>query len=395
MAKPSLRARIVAAILAPLLVLGAVELGLRVFGYRYLPGYSRLRHEEVRQANFFTGAPELLWTLKPSTIIDNEGEGYRGVHTNSLGLRGPELPDVGKHPKILCLGDSITFGLGLLDNETWPAVLARDLEERGFVDAAVVNGGVPGWSSVQGMRLLDRLRSWKPDFVVFWFGMNDSKAARGPPDSRQTRPEGAMTGITRALRVLRIFQLLQQVLAPAEEPAPGDRRVSIPEFAEAAAVLAEDWGDRVIFVRTPDRMGDTIAELSRIVEDAEQAGMDRVFAPKLVLWPWMPAPPDLRLGPPRVMPVDGEPTLVYDPGRADLIRELPDIRRDLAEIRRLKGELDFRLSTLPESALGYEDLFGDEPSWRVIADNCHLTPRGAALAARAIAERIVELRKER
>lgn len=46
---------------------------------------------------------------------------------NSLGCRGPEPLDLDK-PTILCVGDSMTFGYSVEDDETWPAQLDRRLQ---------------------------------------------------------------------------------------------------------------------------------------------------------------------------------------------------------------------------------------------------------------------------
>lgn len=49
---------------------------------------------------------------------------------NSLGCRGPE-PGEGPGAPILAMGDSLTFGMGVNDLETWPALLDRRLDEEG------------------------------------------------------------------------------------------------------------------------------------------------------------------------------------------------------------------------------------------------------------------------
>jgi len=49
---------------------------------------------------------------------------------NSLGCRGAEPRDVDA-PALLAMGDSLTFGLGVDDPDTWPAILDRRLYEEG------------------------------------------------------------------------------------------------------------------------------------------------------------------------------------------------------------------------------------------------------------------------
>src|SRR5207253_2605591 len=93
--------------------------------------------------------PVLYWKLKPNqdcyTKVDR-----KPVHINSLGTRGPEFapakpPDV---IRVLCLGDSRTFGWGLSESETYCGVLQRLLGNHATVGrkVEVINAGVNAWS---------------------------------------------------------------------------------------------------------------------------------------------------------------------------------------------------------------------------------------------------------
>ncbi len=395
MVKAPLRYRLLVMLLAPILVLGVVEISLRIFGYRYDP-FAALTggetHTELGEVQFYRAHPELIWTLMPSAVLDDNMRGFVKVHTNSLGLRGEELSEGGGQLKVLCLGDSITFGSCLPDDETFPVQLTRELEacrDEAAGQVVVVNGGVPGWSSVQGRWLLERFRSWDPDFVVFWFGINDSKNARGLPDSMHIVPAETVAVLIRPLRRLRVFQLLQQLLAPAPESIPDARRTSVEEFAEAVRVIGEEWGDRAIFIRCPERIYQTIAEFRTMIGDAERSGLNIIIGPKQLLSSWTPAPDGTDLQG-RVMSVGGELALVYEPDQANAGVTLPELRARIDLLFKLKMEVDLRLATLPSDAMGSKDLFGGEQPGTVFHDNCHLSPRGAALAARAVAERIME-----
>jgi len=389
MVKAPLKLRLLAAVLAPLLVLGTAEIALRVLGFRYDP-YADLTggkpYDELTESSLYSADPELIWTLKPSSVLDVQGLGFLSVESNEFGLRG-RAPAEGSL-RILCLGDSITFGLGLLEEETFPSRLQEALSSRGEV--VVVNGGGPGWSALQGFGLLARLRSWNPDIVVFWFGMNDSKVARGLPDSRQMARSATMAGVTRVLRSLRIFQLFQRVLVPAAGPDPDARRVSAAEFAVTVRAIAEEWGGRAVFVRSPERLDETISEFRMMIADAERTRTTLIAGPKALLLASSPAGDWTDLTG-KVMLAEGERALAYHPDRADMTVTLESLREDLSKLVRLKEELDLRLAALPTSALDAEDLFGNEPPGTVYQDNCHLSSRGADLAARAVAERIAEI----
>lgn len=100
------------------------------------------------------------------------------IRINSLGLRGREISPK-KSPdkkRILIIGDSATFGAGVIDdNETIPGRLGLRLDEgedRGKFE--VINGGVPGYD-IQEIYLhykykLSKLNS---DIVVYNFFPND------------------------------------------------------------------------------------------------------------------------------------------------------------------------------------------------------------------------------
>jgi lysophospholipase L1-like esterase len=98
---------------------------------------------------------------------------------NSSGFRGSEfrtLKSAGT-VRILCLGDSCTFGTaGLEDADTYPAVLEKILNKsQRSVNFEVINAGMPGYSVFEGFMLLKirELMELKPDFVIVCYGWND------------------------------------------------------------------------------------------------------------------------------------------------------------------------------------------------------------------------------
>jgi len=98
------------------------------------------------------------------------------VTTNSIGLRSAEVsPHKGRY-RILVLGDSCTFGLGVENEESYPAQLEKRLNdgadrERRF---EVINAGVPAYASWQGARYLpERGMTLDPDLVIVCYGNND------------------------------------------------------------------------------------------------------------------------------------------------------------------------------------------------------------------------------
>lgn len=96
------------------------------------------------------------------------------VTINSLGYRGPEIErDKPPHVvRILCLGDSGTFGQFVNDEDTLSSNLEHLLRQEHF-PVEVINGGVPGTTIVDQMEILKRSMILKPDVVILTFSEND------------------------------------------------------------------------------------------------------------------------------------------------------------------------------------------------------------------------------
>ena len=64
------------------------------------------------------------------------------VSTNAKGFRGPPLEPQKTSYRVLCLGDSVTFGWGVAEDESYPARLRKSL------GLEVINAGVPAMKPV-------------------------------------------------------------------------------------------------------------------------------------------------------------------------------------------------------------------------------------------------------
>lgn len=81
-------------------------------------------------------------------------------------------------PLVIFLGDSLTAGLGLAEDQAYPARVAARLTARG-TPVRVINAGVSGDTSAGGLARLDWLLGQHPDVVVLGLGGNDG--LRGLP----------------------------------------------------------------------------------------------------------------------------------------------------------------------------------------------------------------------
>jgi acyl-CoA thioesterase-1 len=93
----------------------------------------------------------------------------------SLLLAG--LPALAAQPDdkftILFLGDSLTEGLGLEQNEAFPNLIARRFATEGRRNIEIVNAGVSGSTSASGLSRLQWYARSQPDLLVLALGAND------------------------------------------------------------------------------------------------------------------------------------------------------------------------------------------------------------------------------
>jgi hypothetical protein len=85
-------------------------------------------------------------------------------HIDSEGNRYTPLSPTPDSPEVLFLGGSFTFGHGVNDSETYPAVLQRD-----WPDLKVTNAATNAWGTAQAyLRLNDALATGKPPVLIVY-----------------------------------------------------------------------------------------------------------------------------------------------------------------------------------------------------------------------------------
>ena len=79
---------------------------------------------------------------------------------------------VDNRPRIVAFGDSLTAGLGVATEDTYPARLQRRLDEQGL-RYRVINAGVSGDTTAGGVRRVEWVLKSHPDMVILELGGND------------------------------------------------------------------------------------------------------------------------------------------------------------------------------------------------------------------------------
>jgi lysophospholipase L1-like esterase len=130
-----------------------------------------------RRADSFVAPNSFLQTaLVPGARFRS---GPYEIDVNGLGFRGEEISAI-KSPgtfRIFALGESTTFGWkGVRTHrQAWPALLEEKLRAAyPSRPIEVVNGGVPGWTSVhQRVNFVLRISKLAPDAILIYHGNND------------------------------------------------------------------------------------------------------------------------------------------------------------------------------------------------------------------------------
>jgi acyl-CoA thioesterase I len=111
-------------------------------------------------------------------------------------------------PLLVCYGDSITAGYGLISDQSYPAALQRDLDKLGY-HYEVSNKGTSGATSKDAAVGLPSIVALHPSIVIVEFGGNDG--LRGLP-LNQTRSN--LDTVLSALENAQIKVLLAGITLP-------------------------------------------------------------------------------------------------------------------------------------------------------------------------------------
>lgn len=157
------------------------------------------------------------------------------VRTNATLAAVPKAAD---RLRIMTYGDSNTDGP---DRGGWTTLLAPALERFGVVDVEVINAGVAGYSSHQGLaRFRRQAVRFEPDIVLVSFGWNDVATVHGEPDHAYALPAAWRVALTRVALHYQSFLVARHWLLDRHPPAETEtHRVPLTRYTANLAAFAE------------------------------------------------------------------------------------------------------------------------------------------------------------
>ncbi len=200
-----------------LIFFGVLELCLRLAGF----GNTREENPGIKRPLFQMGGPlrpvdppsfgsyyrdnVLFWRLKPNEDEDVNIRGYRGTLCDYQKPQGVY--------RIILLGDSCVYGMNFRHKDTYAYLLEEKLNALYGGRVEIINAGVPGYSSLQGLRYLKKeLIRYKPDMLLVGFGFNDLCEALGSPDKDIRFLPEFLVGLDNSLSRLRLYVFLKQII---------------------------------------------------------------------------------------------------------------------------------------------------------------------------------------
>ncbi len=146
---------------------------LELVARRFGRGERPVREDYLR----YTLDPDLLWHFVPGQHVVQASKGIE-YQINSEGLRGRDFPlrKPEDEKRILVIGDSVSFGFGVDEGESYPSILEKQLRElMPGTDISLINSGVNGYSTREELMFLRKKGiGYEPDIALIGFVLNDA-----------------------------------------------------------------------------------------------------------------------------------------------------------------------------------------------------------------------------
>lgn len=250
-------------------VLALVEVVCRIIGAPLLPPTTDfIEAQEWRYADWIDRDGDRFWKYRSSQTIDGQFMKQGRYTINRHGYRGPDykLEKASDVTRVVCFGESSTFGLGVSDSDVWPRQMENKLNQLDPQKRRweVLNLGVTNYSTFQAVRQArEEFPRLKPDIVMNCFAWADHQpAANGIADdqievgAQWLIPVGNLLNRSAAYRWACVIWAEVFHATPPAQTTPGidQRRVSSSDYSENIEKLmraAKAVGARPIAVTSP------------------------------------------------------------------------------------------------------------------------------------------------
>ena len=291
------------------------------------------------------------WGLRPGYPFSNTPNNQ--LRINKYGMRGPDIDETHSRPRILSLGDSVTFGLGEV---SYPRVI-EDILNKAGVPVEVVNGGVEGYAPRNLLYEVNGYLNLRPEVVTIYIGWN----ALYSPAYWLERYERCLRLLWFARNLLRISQ--RKLIGEGAYTREMLERIPVPDANSADVVYAADY--------SPPYLG----QIGELVERFQNRGA-KVFLitlPELFVSDEEPSDKALKIG--HLPDFSTNPYVL-----AKISERYNQSLRDLAS-RRGVGLID--LAVWSKHHLTPRDEF--------FSDSVHLTSEGLARVGGFVAEQLKDV----
>lgn len=220
---------------------------------------------DEKQSGIFEGDPLLLWRLKPN--LDRAVWDFTVVSTNSKHLRSERVGEtVGPKQRgtirIVCLGDSVTFGFRVPvvwpDKPTeydpswlpFPMLLEKELRAANpDRKIEVVTMAVPGYTSHQGLAWLRRdIDDLQPDLLIASFGWNDASFS-DVPDREAIRTNWYAVAVRWLIDHSQAFAHATHWLRAKEAKARQQQQTGQPIVRAGARVAQQEYLSNMVAIQ--------------------------------------------------------------------------------------------------------------------------------------------------
>jgi len=228
--------------LIALALLVLLEAACRVVGL----GEKQQTHQDI--ANW-----ELQWQSDFYVFDAKKVPSHFGINQDGLRDRNHAIAAAPGIQRVVCLGDSVTYGYGVEHEDSYPSYLEDELSRSGAFE--VFNVALPGWSTRQQRIAYERIaRRYRPNYVILGVCLNDIAEMQNNLASPPPRFLGMMYRYSSLARSLlpghqqEIHQVNELFTDPDSARVKQAWQLILNEIETIAQLVTEDGGQFALFV---------------------------------------------------------------------------------------------------------------------------------------------------